>query len=70
MPRASESRVGRNVRILKGGGMPEFFGQTGTITDIEDGMYRVRLDTPVCIPGVGLVRDDLWEGHFLKTLKD
>jgi hypothetical protein len=31
-------------------------------------MYRVRLDQPVEIPYVGLVRDDLWEGKLLRRI--
>jgi len=66
------SRVGKRVKIL--GGMPEFVGRTGTIIGTEKLgrnepiYYRVRMDTPVDIPGVGLVRDDLWQGNLLKTV--
>ncbi|MEW6199782.1 MAG: hypothetical protein AB1601_14105 [Planctomycetota bacterium] len=66
------SRIGKRVRIL--GGMQEFVGLTGTIVDVEKhsrepAYYRVRLDTPVEIPMVGLVRDDLWQGRMLKTIR-
>lgn len=61
----------RRVKIV--GGMPEFVGKTGTVVGQEkDGsvkLYRVRLDEPVEIPGVGLVCDDLWAGSFLKTVR-
>jgi len=64
-------KYGPNVKILAG--MSEFIGKTGTIIDSEkDGrvtMYRVRLDTPVDIPGVGLVRDDLWAGEYLRRVR-
>jgi hypothetical protein len=48
--------------------MLEFVGKTGTVTGIENRMYRVRLDEPVNIPGIGPVKDDLWDGTFLRTL--
>ena len=32
------------------------------------GGYRVYLDEPVDVVGIGCVRDDLWEGSALKTL--
>ena len=65
----SMSRIGKNVRIL--GGMSEFIGQLGTIVDYErrDRLYRVELDEPVYVPNVGEVRDDLWEGRLLKTIR-
>ena len=62
------SKIGKHVRIT--GGMKEFVGQTGTITGSEkDGsttMYRVQLDEPVQVEGVGLVEDDLWSWDFLE----
>jgi hypothetical protein len=67
------SRIGQRVRIL--GGLREFVGQIGTIVDAEKPSrheptyYRVRLDTPVEIPLVGRVGDDLWQGHLLKTIR-
>lgn len=69
------NRIGRGVKIVTGKvGMPEFEGKTGRIIDAEYGwgcptMYRVRLDTPVEIKGLGMVQDDLWEGRFLKTIR-
>jgi hypothetical protein len=57
----------RRVTIL--GGMTEFVGQTGTVQGKEDGLYRVILDTPVMIPGVGRVTSDLWEPRLLRTLR-
>ena len=57
-------------------GMPDqtpFSGKTGTIVGTEfDGrtrMYRVRLDTSVHVPGVGLVADDLWSGKWLSKVR-
>ena len=67
--RANESRIGKRVRILPGGGMAEFHGKTGTIVNVEGEYYRVRLDAPVEIPVVGLVRDDLWIGSLLRTIR-
>lgn len=59
---------GRSVRILSG--LDEFVGKTGTVIDKEDRMYRIRLDTPVRVEGVGVVRDDLWERNGFKLLRD
>lgn len=70
MRQASSSRIGKRVRIAAGGGMREFIGCTGEIVAVEGEYYRVRLDTPVQIEGVGLVRDDLWMGHLLKTVRE
>ena len=33
------------------------------------GGRRLYLDTPVTVPGVGVVRDDLWAGRYLKTIR-
>jgi hypothetical protein len=60
-------RSGQRVRITAG--MGEFVGKTGTIQWKEDGLYRVRLDEPVEVPYVGLVRDDLWEGKLLRRIR-
>jgi hypothetical protein len=64
------ARFGQQVKIL--GGMTEFVGRIGTIVG-EEGtrprMYRVSLDEPVEIPGVGRVEDDLWEGRMLKAVR-
>ena len=54
--------------------MKEFVGKVGRIQMRESGsgasaLYRVVLDQPVSIPGVGAVRDDLWESRFLKTVR-
>jgi hypothetical protein len=48
--------------------MREFHGKTGRIIGQEGKQYRVRLDTPVEIPGVGEVEDDLWDGNLLMSL--
>ena len=61
----ANDRTGQHVTIT--GGMREFVGRTGRIMHKEMGMYRVRLDEAVEIPGVGLVRDDLWESKLLRT---
>lgn len=64
-------KVGQRVKILEG--MREFIGKTGTVLYSEqDGytrMYRVRLDKPVMVDGVGLVEDDLWARAFLKIIR-
>jgi hypothetical protein len=65
-------KLGQRVKILPEGGMREFWDHTGTIIGVEPGrptMYRVRLDEPVDIPGVGRVRDDLWEGRTLRDIR-
>lgn len=66
-------KIGQRVKILPGGGMPEFHGKTGVIIEDseKDGritMYRVQLDSPVYIEGVGDVEDDLWPASMLKKL--
>ncbi len=63
--------VGRSVQIKAG--MKEFVGKTGVVQYREDGpdrLYRVRLDEPVYVHSVGLVRDDLWNRASLKLLRD
>jgi hypothetical protein len=64
------NRLFQHVKIL--GGMSEFVGKTGIIVDYEkDGhttMYRVRLDEPVDHPGIGIIKDDLWEGKLLRKI--
>lgn len=65
---ARQDRSGQRVKITAG--MTKFVGQTGRILYKEyGGMYRVQLDTPVNIPGIGLVRDDIWESQYLKRIK-
>lgn len=64
--------IGQKVKITAG--MTEFIGKIGTVIENteKDGsttMYRVRLDEPVNIPGVGRVEDDLWSGAGLKTIR-
>lgn len=64
--------IGQRVKITRG--PDEFIGQRGTIIDNRemDGlnvMYRVRLDTPVIVEGVGLVEDDIWQGAGLRCLE-
>lgn len=56
-----------NVKIL--GGLPAFVGQTGVIVDKEGKLYRVKFDSPVEVPDVGLVTDDLWEPKLLKVIR-
>lgn len=64
-------KVGTRVRINEG--MREFIGSTGTVICHEqDGrtlLNRVRLDSPVEVPMVGLVKDDLWANEFLTRLR-
>jgi hypothetical protein len=67
-------KIGQRVTIL--GGMSEFVGKTGEIVDTENygggksqTYYRVCLDEPVLVPGVGRVTDDLWQKEFLRSAK-
>ena len=65
--------LGTRVKIL--GGMKEFIGRKGEIIDDSehDGctkMYRVQLDNPVQIEGVGLVTDDLWSKQYLQDIDE
>ncbi len=57
-------------RVTITGGMKEFIGKEGTVRgyemDAKTKLYRVYLDEPVDIPGVGLVGDDLWSSEFLR----
>jgi hypothetical protein len=62
----SLDRSGQRVKIT--GGMKEFVGKMGLITHKEDKLYRVKLDEPVEIPGVGEVYDDLWETQYLTQI--
>jgi hypothetical protein len=57
----------RHVTIR--GGMREFVGRTGTVQGKEGGLYRVILDTPVQVEGVGQVTSDLWEPRLLRTIR-
>lgn len=57
--------------IHKNDELAKFFnGQKGTITSIEDGMYRVKLDNTVELPDVGKVTNDLWDKDFLKKINE
>lgn len=48
--------------------MAEFVGKTGTAVK-EGKMWRVTFDEPVEVAGVGTVRDDVWEGRFVRTVR-
>lgn len=61
-----EHQSTRRVKIL--GGMREFVGRTGEAHK-EGKLWRVYLDAPVDVAGVGSVTDDLWEGHLLRTIR-
>lgn len=68
-------RIGQRVRIQHDAFAGAFLNKTGRIVGsekfgrFEPPMYRVRLDEPVEIPGVGTVTDDLWQGQYLKGVK-
>lgn len=51
------------------GQMREFVGRTGRVVGTEkwgELFYRVRLDEPVYIEGVGRVGDDIWTARFMR----
>lgn len=56
-----------HVRILDG--IAPLIGKTGVITDKEGKLYRVTLDEPVEVDGVGTVTDELWEPAKLKVIR-
>ena len=69
-------RMGRDVRVvypaneLAHSSLAKVFNAaTGRVVGVEmDGrtkLYRVLLDKPVEVEGVGLVEDDLWAGRYL-----
>lgn len=75
IPLEEDKRIGQSVRIhypehQRRGMGAQFHGQKGYISNKEDGHYRVVLDNPVHIDGVGKVKDDLWKGSYLKKLKE
>ncbi len=71
MRTASTSRIGKRVRILPNmGRIDEFTGKTGVITNTEMEYYRVELDEPVMVEGVGFVEDDLWIGSLLRNIPE
>jgi len=53
--------------------MAEFIGQTGTVIaeqlDGQTKLYRVELDSPVEVEGLGRVADDLWARPYLKPIR-
>jgi hypothetical protein len=62
-------------RVTITSGMTEFVGKTGRVVSkekmgkYEPPYFRVQLDQPVAVPGVGNVYDDLWQGVYLKRVK-
>jgi hypothetical protein len=62
-------RIGTRVKI-KDSSIREFNGKFGTVLSSEkDGLYRVRLDKPVNVPGAGIVTDDLWSKDYLTKVR-
>lgn len=61
------------TRVRITGGMAEFIGQTGTVIaeqlDGQTKLYRVELDSPVEVEGLGRVADDLWARPYLKPIR-
>lgn len=66
--------TGDHVTLLDlPGQMREFAGKTGRVVGTEkcgELYYRVRLDDPVFINGVGKVTDDLWTARFLRKVRE
>lgn len=64
-------QYGTRVKILAGGS--EFVGKTGRVVGEENygrqKLYRVRLDEPVIVEGVGRVTHDLWEKQYLRRTR-
>lgn len=58
---------GDQVKILKG--MQELVGQTGRVIAAEGEYLRVKLDYPVYIKEVGIVKDDIWMPSTIRKLK-
>ncbi len=62
-------------RVTITAGMTEFVGKTGRVVSKEKmgrnepAYFRVQLDTPVEVPGVGRVHDDLWQGMYLRRAR-
>ena len=69
MAKTSEGRVGKRVRIT--GGVGEFVGKTGVIEwfDRSSSTYRVCLDEPVFVSGVGMVRARFLAGKYLRNVR-
>lgn len=66
-------RTGDSVLLLDvPGQMKEFAGKTGRVVHKEklgrERYYRIRMDKPVDIPGIGRVTDDLWTSKFLRKV--
>lgn len=62
-------RTGTRVKI-KDSSVRQYNGKFGTVIGSEkDGLYRVRLDKPVNVPGVGIVTDDLWSKDYLTKVR-
>ena len=66
-----EAWYGARVRVkpVKGGGLGEFGGHKGTVIGIEGEYLRIKLDEPVYVKGVGMVRDDLWMPYTVTKLR-
>jgi len=72
-----QTQLKAGMRVTISGGMEEFRGKRGVIInterligDVGGLMYRVRLDEPVEIPGLGKVEDDVWAVDRLQPLKE
>jgi hypothetical protein len=63
-------RYGQRVKIHSPNDTMGFHGKTGTISGKEGKHYRVKLDSPVDVPNVGKVHDDIWEPQHLKKVKE
>lgn len=71
---AKRLRTGDSVLLLDvPGQMKEFAGKTGRVVHEEmlgrERYYRIRMDEPVNIPGLGRVTDDLWTSKFIRKVR-
>ena len=50
--------------------MKQFVGKTGVILWSESaGFYRVKLDEPIEIDGIGTIGDDVYEDALLRRIR-
>ena len=63
-------KIARPTRLAPGCGIDDAFeGALGCIIGKEMEMFRVRLDYPIMIEGIGRVTSDLWSREFLRITR-
>jgi len=61
---------GDHVKLLNNQGRKDEFSGSGGIIIAAEGEYlRVKLDKPIHIEGIGIVKDDLWMPYLLRKTK-